>query len=99
MQDSIRELLTRRKNRAAAIILGVKDDECDFYLPEDVSKSLRKAILDQMNDFYDVCVDVIESLDNESYVMNDHYLEKIDEIYMCIVEDRILEEHSVKVDV
>ena len=99
MQDSIRELLTRRKNRAAAIILGVKDDECDYFLPEDVSKQLRKAILDQMNDFYDVCVDVIESLDNDSYVINDHWLEKLDEIYNCVVEDRVMEDESIKVDV
>ncbi len=86
MQDSVRDLLTRRKNRAAAIILGVKDDECDYYLPEEVSKQLRKTILDQMNDFYDVCVDVVESLDG-SVIINDLWIEKIDEIHDAIVKD------------
>ncbi len=80
MQDSVRDLLTRRKNRAAAIILGMKDDECDYYLPEETSKKLRKVVLDQMNDFYDVCVDVIESLDG-SYIINDLWLEKLDQIH------------------
>ena len=90
MQDSIRDLLNRRKNRAAAIILGVKDDECDDYLPEEASRVLRKVILDEMNSFYEICIDVIESLDNDTFLINDHWLEKLDEIHSCLVKEQAL---------
>jgi hypothetical protein len=42
---------------------------------------LRKVVLDQINDYYDLCFDIIKSLDNDSVVLNNDYLDKIDEIY------------------
>lgn len=70
------KLLARRRDRAIAIILGVKERECDYFLPDDVSKSLRKVILDQFNDF----AVLAEDLANSNVVLNQRYLEKLDSI-------------------
>jgi len=78
MQDSVKELLGRRKNRAIAIILTCKETECDSYLPDSASYRLRKVVLDQVNELHDLCVDVIESLDTDNVVLNEFWLKKIE---------------------
>ncbi len=60
------ELLKKRRDRSLAIILGVKEREVDPLLPngrqgDRASKLMRKVVLDQMNDFYDFCLDVVGS--------------------------------------
>lgn len=85
MQTALEAFLAKRRDRSAAIILGVKDREIDQYLPPEVSKKLRKVVLDQMGDFYDAVVDVMGSLDNGQAVFNDHWLNKIDEIHTAVV--------------
>lgn len=88
MQSGIRELLERRRNRAIAIVLGVKERECDMSLSAAASQKMRKVILDQMNDFCDLACDVLESLSADSgVVLNEHYLEKIDEIHASLTGD------------
>lgn len=74
--EDFSKLLSRRRDRAIAIILGVKERECDFYLPEDVSRTLRKVILDQFNDFAMLAEDIASS----NVVLNQRYLEKLDSI-------------------
>lgn len=74
--DDYVKLLHRRRDRAIAIILGVKERECDFYLPDEVSRSLRKVILDQFNDF----ATIAEDLASSNVVLNQRYLEKLDSI-------------------
>lgn len=74
--DDFTKLLSRRRDRAIAIILGVKERECDFYLPDDVSRSLRKVVLDQFNDF----ALLAEELAGSNVVLNQRYLEKLDTI-------------------
>lgn len=85
MQDSVRQLLGRRKNRSIAIILSTKEDECDEYLPAESSHLLRKVVLDQLNEFHDLALDIMESLDTGRTMINDHWLEqlliKLDQIY------------------
>ncbi len=85
MQDSVKELLGRRRNRSIAIILTTKEQECDQYLPEDASFRLRKAVLDQLNEFHDLCIDLMESL-STSAIMNDIWLAKIEDIYDYIYD-------------
>lgn len=80
MQDSVKELLGRRRNRAIAIILTTKEQECDKHLPDDASFRLRKSVLDQLNEFHDLCIDLIDSL-STSAVMNDIWLARLEEIY------------------
>lgn len=84
MSDSTKELLKKRKDRTIATILGVKERECDPFLPAEASHALRKVVLDTINDFYDVCLDAINSAsdDAEDYVENAEYIRRrLDLIY------------------
>lgn len=74
------DFMARRRDRAIAIMLGVKEREADQHLPREVSAKLRKAILDQMNDFYDSCLDVMKSLDSGEYVVNEDYFERLEDM-------------------
>ena len=71
-----KEFLGKRRDRAIAIILSYKERECDDYLPERVSQDLRKVILDQINDIVELAFDMI----NYDIVLNDEFLDKLDEL-------------------
>lgn len=75
------EMLARRRDRAISIVLGLKERDCDQYLPKDVSQKLRKVVLDQFNDLVDFALDVCNSLDSGEYILNEEYLKKIDEMH------------------
>lgn len=91
MQTVLSDVLARRRDRSIAIILGLKERECDQYLSREVSIKLRKVILDQMNEYHDFVMDVCKSLDNNSQVvLNELYLEKIDAMYEQMVRRRIM---------
>lgn len=85
MQAAIEDLLRKRKDRAIAIILSTKERECDKDLTAMASQKLRKVVLDQLNDFYEMCRDVMDSLDTGDVTLNDQYLEKIDELHATLV--------------
>jgi hypothetical protein len=87
MQPALAELLRRRKDRSIAIILGVKERECDRHLPREAQLKLRKVILDQFNEFYDLLTDIANSLDDGDVVLNETYLAKIDGIHQAVVEN------------
>ncbi len=88
MQQPMADLLKRRKDRSLAIILGVKERECDKDLSAMSSQKLRKVILDQVNEFYSLAVDLLESFDdNSEVVLNEHYLEKLDQMYDVVVRN------------
>lgn len=71
--------LGKRRDRAIAIILGFKEDECDYYLPEDVSKDLRAVILDNINDVCDLAFDLMDdNVDVNQYFLD--VLDKLEEI-------------------
>lgn len=78
MSVVVTEVLARRRDRSIAILLGLKEKECDKFLPKDVQSKLRKAVLDQINEFYDLAVDVIRSLDNDEVVLNEEYLSRLE---------------------
>ena len=84
MKDPVRELLQKRKDKGIAIILGVKDSQCNEYLPEDVADALRKVILDQFNDYADLCGDLLNSYSSDSIILNEHYLKKLDDIHEAL---------------
>lgn len=89
MESQLTDLLARRRDRAIAIILRVKEQECDKHLPMEASIKMRKVVLDQMNAFYDLCADVVNSLDSSSpAVLNDHWLKKIDELHDHLVNGK-----------
>jgi hypothetical protein len=69
------DILKRRKDKAVAIILTVKERDVDRILRqhpggEEASRQLRKVILDQINDFYDIALDVASSADATDYEFN-----------------------------
>lgn len=76
MPDAHVELLRRRRDRAIATILGVKEREADQFLPDSVSAKLRKTVLDQVNEFYDMCIDLMNANAAHGDV-NVHYLERV----------------------
>lgn len=84
MNEQIKTLLAKRRDRSIAILLGYKERECDDHLPLHVRAGLRKAILDQINDFYELTLDLTNSLDDGSVALNQVYLDKIDEIHRTV---------------
>lgn len=86
MQQAMADMLAKRRDRAIAVILGVKERECDPYLPAEASARLRKVVLDQLNDFYELTMDLARSFDQGDVVLNDAYLDKIDELHSGVVE-------------
>lgn len=85
MQIEMVELLAKRRDRCIAICLGVKEREIDRYLPPEAKAKLRKVILDQVNEFYDVVVELMGSLDSGDSVVNQLWLDKIDQMHAVIV--------------
>lgn len=70
--------LGKRRDRAIATILSFKERECDNFLPQEVSVSLRKVILDEVNDICDLAFDLIAS---DDIVWNDEFMDRLDDIY------------------
>ena len=71
--------LGKRRDRSIATILSFKENECDQFLPKEVSVALRKIILDQINDLCDLAFDII---DEDSYIeFNDEFLDRLEAIY------------------
>jgi hypothetical protein len=79
MDEGMRALLAKRKNRTLAIMLSEKEEIADDFLPEDVAQELRKMILDYVNDFHDFCVDLVEASDS-GVIFNQLVNEKLDHI-------------------
>lgn len=80
-------LLRKRRDRAIAICLSLKEREADPFLPPQVSAKLRKVILDQMNDLYDTCLDLLGSSDDGTVILNEEYLRKIDDLHDLLVSN------------
>lgn len=85
MQEVVSDIVARRKDRAIAVLLGIKEREVDQYLPKDVQARLRKAILDQLNDYTTLVLDVLRSLNSDStVVLNELYMQKLDELHQDV---------------
>ena len=78
------DILKKRRDRSIAIILGVKEREIDPLLTQEpggnhASTLLRKVILDQVNDFCDLALDVASSGEAPKFEFNpDVWLRRID---------------------
>ena len=86
MQPVLLEMMARRRDRCIAVILGLKERECEQYLPREASEKLRKVILDQINDFYSFNLDICNSLDVETVIPNEEYYKRLDEIHRMVSE-------------
>lgn len=74
----MKDMLENRKNRAIAIILAYKDENCNPYLPNDANVGLRKTVLDQINDLYDFTLDILRSVDSGDVIINEEYVRRLD---------------------
>lgn len=79
IDEETRKAIAKRRDKAIAVILRAKEDECDEYLPSDVGVRFRKIILDQINEFHEMTLEIFK-FSSSSRVNNDLYLEKLDEI-------------------
>ncbi len=84
-QPAVQEILHRRKQRCIATILGVKEREVDLDLSAETQAKLRKVILDEINDFHDIALDLLNSVDGGNVVVNQLWLDKLDELYNHVV--------------
>lgn len=76
-QSVLSDVLGKRRDRVIAILLSFKERECDQHLPRDVQVRFRKIVLDQLNEFADLCTDIMRSLDaGDSF--NELYLERLE---------------------
>lgn len=73
------------------MVLGVKERRCDRYLSYEASEELRRVVLAQFNDFHDLVFDLLKVLGDDGYVINDLYLERLEEKY----DELIRAEHEV----
>lgn len=84
------EILAKRRDRAIAIILKVKEREIDPLLltqpgGAEASRLLRKVILDQLNDFHDMAADVASSGEADGFEFNPAVWErKLDAIFKAV---------------
>lgn len=84
------EILKKRRDRAIAIILNVKEREVDPLLDAEngrpqASRLLRKVILDQLNDFCDIAIDVASSGDASTFEFNPEvWQRKINDIHRAV---------------
>lgn len=81
--DAIVSLLERRKNKLIRIILGTKER----LYPDEDDGVFRKVVLDEVNDFFDQITDIVDALqNNRSVVVNQLFLEKLDELKTEIMQ-------------
>lgn len=87
MNQAVTSILERRKNKAIAIVLGVKEREIDSSLAKELQDKLRKVVLDQFNEYHELCLDVIKSLDTGEVTLNEHYLEMLDDMHSVLTRN------------
>lgn len=89
MNKTVSSILERRKNKTIAVILGTKESVADEYLPEWAQAALRKAVLDAVNDFHSLCLDIYSSLDTGEVTLNEHWLQILEEIHDAVVAEPV----------
>lgn len=76
-------LLERRLKRCIATILSAKEKDIDRYIPEEVAASFRKTILDQINEFYGLVVDVLNDDVNQEFL---DMLDMLEDIHGALIK-------------
>lgn len=76
--------LNHRRNRSIAAILSYKEQHIDASLSAEQRTMLRKVVLDNVNELYEVAADIID--DNGGVLFNELYQRKIDEVHAGVIE-------------
>lgn len=76
-------LVATRGNRTTATILSAIEDEIyeTVHVPDPVKRKIRQIVLDQMNGYKDLVIDIVKS---ETAIVNEHWLNQIEEIHTAI---------------
>ncbi|RTK93394.1 hypothetical protein EKI60_06020 [Candidatus Saccharibacteria bacterium] len=78
------EFLERRVKRCIAAILSAKEKNVDYLIPSEAASTLRKVILDEINEFFLLVVDVLNNNVNQDFM---DMLEMLEDIHERIVTD------------
>ncbi len=73
-------LVATRGNRCSAAILGWIEDNVykEYDIDPQMRSRLRQHVLDQVNMFKDLSIDIVKS---ETAVLNEIYIQKLDDIH------------------
>ncbi len=74
-------LIAMRGNRTTAVVLSWLEDNVYEFLDEDLQHRTRQMVLDNINAFKDLGIDIVKS---DTAYMNEIWLEKIDELHEAI---------------
>lgn len=76
-------LVATRGNRTTATILSAIEDEIydAVDVPDPIKRKVRQIVLDQMNGYKDLMIDIVKS---ETSLLNDHWVSRLDEIHEAI---------------
>ena len=75
-----RDLLDRQKNRSLARILSANDE----LVPASARPQLRKVVLEEVNDFCELAVCLLETVADETSILNEAWLDKLEEIHRAV---------------
>lgn len=76
--SGVAKLIALRGNRTTAVMLSWLEENVYRYLPEEVQIETRKQVMDNINSFKDLAIDIVKS---DTAVINEVWAEKIDEIH------------------
>lgn len=74
-------LVATRGNRCTAVILGYLEENVYRDVPQistSMQKQIRQVVLDQVNTFKDLAIDIVKS---DTALMNQVWVEKLDQIH------------------
>ena len=76
-------LVATRGNRTTATILSTIETEIygEVTVPDHIKRKVRQAVLDQMNGYKDLIIDIVKS---DVALINEHWVSQIDEIHSAI---------------
>lgn len=70
-------LIKQRGNRATASLLTYMENNVQEFVPDEVWARTRREVLDAINGFKDLAIDVVKS---DTSILNEEYLEALTEI-------------------
>lgn len=79
--EEVAELIRRRANRAIKTILTEKERVADDYLDYDEAESLRRVVLNEINDLSSLASALVESVADESRSVNELYMSLLEEVH------------------
>lgn len=71
------DFVKKRRDRVLATILSYKETNVDRYLPQAERENLRRVILNNVNDFNDLVLDMLKATAEPQVEMNQLYLDAI----------------------